>query len=85
LIGRIELDEKICNELRNFSQLPLLVRIKIERSMLSPTFNEGIFKKVFCGRSVRRVLVETLFDEVLAVVAYFIPRISIEIDIVVDN
>jgi len=41
--------------------------------MLKTTLNEGIIKEVFCGRSVRRVLIETLLDEILAVVTYVMP------------
>jgi len=53
--------------------------------MLSATLNEGIIKEVFSGRSMRRVLIETLFDEVLAVVANVMPFFWIESDRIVYN
>jgi hypothetical protein len=52
---------------------------------LSATFNEGIFKEFFSGRSLFRVLAEALLDEVLAVVAYFRPCIRVESDGIVNN
>jgi hypothetical protein len=53
--------------------------------MLKTTLNEGIINEVFCGRSVRRVLIETLLDEILAVVTYVMPFFWIESDRIVDN
>jgi hypothetical protein len=53
--------------------------------MLSATLNKGIIKEVFCGGSVVRILIETILDEVLAVVAHVMPSIWIESDGIVYN